>query len=272
MEIEMKIESNGVQIAVRDIAYNRVGSSRDDAPTLVFLHYWGGSSRTWKDVIASLPDAYRSVAPDHRGWGDSDKPADGYALANLADDAQQVITKLNLKRFILIGHSMGGKVAQLLASRRPYGLVGLVLVAPSPPTPLALPIETLAAMERAYFSRESVEATLDGMLSAKPLSIARREQVIEDSLCGGPEAKAAWPRYASQEDISSDVLSIDVPTVVIAGEMDRVDSVATLQAQLLPRIAHASMHVLPGTGHLSPLESPREVAALIHAFVRQITK
>lgn len=262
----MKIDSNGVHINVRELGFGNA-----DAPALVFLHYWGGSSRTWDDVIAALPNEYRTVATDHRGWGDSDKPADHYALADLADDTQRVIDALGLRRFVLIGHSMGGKVAQLLATRRPQGLAGLVLVAPSPPVPLALPPEALAAMEGAYGSRASVEATIDGMLCAKRLSPAHREQVIEDSLRGGPEAKAAWPRHASQEDISGEVALIDVPTVVIAGELDRVDSVATLRDELLPRIPQAQMHVLPGTGHLSPLESPDQVAALIHALINDIS-
>ncbi|WP_144141283.1 alpha/beta fold hydrolase [Paraburkholderia sp. BCC1884] len=261
----MKIDSNGVHIHVRELGFDSA-----ETPALVFLHYWGGSSRTWDDVIAALPNVYRTIAPDHRGWGDSDQPASGYALADLADDARRVIDALAPRRFVLIGHSMGGKVAQLLASRRPQGLAGLVLVAPSPPVPLSLPPEALAAMEGAYTSRASVEATLDGMLSARPLSPARRQQVIDDSLRGAAAAKTAWPRATSQEDISREVASIEVPTLVIAGELDRVDSVATLEAELLPRVPQAVMHVLPGTGHLSPLESPDEIATLIHAFTQRL--
>ena len=68
------------------------------------------------------------------------------------------------------------------------------------------------------------------MLTAKALSPKDREQVIEDSLRGAPQAKAAWPRSTSLEDITRDVAAIDVPTIVIAGELDRVDSVGTLKA------------------------------------------
>ena len=260
----MKIDSNGARIHVRE-----AGVSGGDAPALVFLHYWGGSSRTWDDVIAVLGETVRCVASDHRGWGQSDHPASGYALADMADDTQRVIDALGLRRFVLVGHSMGGKVAQVLASRRPQGLAGLVLVAPSPPTPLRLPPEALAAMEGAYASRSSVEATLDGMLSEKPLSAAQRERVIEDSLRGGVEAKAAWPRVASQEDISREVAAIEVPVGVIAGERDRVDSVGTLRAELMSRIPQASMVVLKETGHLSPMESAAEVAGAISAFMSE---
>ena len=235
--------------------------------SLVFLHYWGGSSRTWRHVIAALPKSYRTIAIDHRGWGESDAPATGYALSDLADDAQGVVDALNLKRYMLIGHSMGGKVAQLMASRRPDGLIGLVLVAPSPPQPLALAAEAREAMAAAYSTRDSVGTAIDQMLTAKVLSTEDHEQVIEDSLRGAPQAKAAWPRSTSFEDITRDVAAINAPTIVVAGELDRVDSVDLLKAELLSRIPHAALHVLPGTGHLSPLESPLELARVIGDFV-----
>ncbi|MFJ2363741.1 alpha/beta fold hydrolase [Pseudomonas sp. NPDC087697] len=255
----MKVASNGVQIHVKD---QGVGS-----PVIVFLHYWGGSSRTWDDVLAALPAGYRTITPDNRGWGKSDGPATGYALDDFVNDTLAVIAALDLKHYVLVGHSMGGKIAQLFASRRPVGLVGLVLVAPSPPCPLVLPLEVRAAMETAYDSRESVGMAIDHMLTAKPLSPKHREQVIEDSLRGAPQAKAAWPNSTSHEDITHEVTAINVPTLVIAGELDRIDPVATLEAEVLTRIPQSTLQVLPGTGHLSPLESPTEVAAIIRDFV-----
>jgi pimeloyl-ACP methyl ester carboxylesterase len=260
----MKVASNGIQIHVKDRGNGTL--------PVVFLHYWGGSSRTWDDVIAALPAQYRTVAPDLRGWGDSDAPPTGYALADFADDTQHMIAAMNLNRFVLVGHSMGGKIAQLLASRRPQGLVGLVLIAPSPPVPLALPAEVRAAMEGAYLTRESVGMSIDQMLTAGPLSPKHREQVIEDSLRGAPQAKLAWPQSTSLEDISLDVAAIDVPAIVIAGELDRIDGTAILEAELLTRVRHAVMRVLPGTGHLSPLESPVEVAGIIREFVDGIER
>lgn len=256
----MKIASNGTQIHVEE------QGSGD--PSFVFLHYWGGSIRTWNKVIAALPKSYRTIAIDHRGWGQSDAPAEGYGLADMADDAHGVIAALDLKRYILVGHSMGGKVAQLMASHRPEGLVGLVLVAPSPPQPLAMPPEAREAMAGAYSTRASVGMAIDQMLTAKALSTSDWEQVIEDSLRGAPQAKAAWPRSTSLEDITREVAAINVPTVVFAGELDKIDSVSLLKAELLSRVRHAVLHVLPGTGHLSPLEAPQELARLIADFAK----
>jgi pimeloyl-ACP methyl ester carboxylesterase len=259
----MQIAVNGIDFHITDQGQGR--------PALVFLHYWGGSSRTWAPVIAALPAAYRCVAPDLRGWGASGAPEeDAYALADFAADIAALIAALGLSDYVLVGHSMGGKIAQLLASRRPAGLAGLVLVATAPPTPLALPAEAIAAMQSAYASRESVGAAIDHMLTAKPLAPALREQVIEDSLRGAPGAKLAWPARTSREDICDALASIDVPVLVVGGECDRVDSLAVLQAELMPRLADAELRVLAGTGHLSPLESTAALAQCIGDFVERL--
>lgn len=258
----MKVASNGLTINVEEKGTGDL--------SLVFLHYWGGSSRTWQHVTAELASDVHTVAIDHRGWGQSDAPAAGYALADLAADAEGVIEALGLKRYVLVGHSMGGKTAELMASRRPKGLAGLVLVAPSPPTPMAMPPEAREMMAGAYTNRETVEATIDHVLTAKPLSAEDREQVIADSLRGAPAAKVAWPRATSVEDISRQVGAIDVPTAVIAGEADKVDTVDTLKRELMTRIPHAVLHVVPRTGHLSMLESPDDVTRLIRGFVKTL--
>jgi pimeloyl-ACP methyl ester carboxylesterase len=258
----MHIETNGTRIHVQQRGSGKLA--------LVFLHYYGGSSRTWNAVASELSNRYRIVAIDHRGWGESDAPADGYSVADLAADAEGIIKALGLQRYVLVGHSMGGKVAQLMASRRPTGLKGLVLVAPSPPTPMLLSDEQRATLLGAYQSRESVEFVIDNVLTSRPLDAACREQIIEDSLKGAPQAKTGWPNLAMREDITAAVTSIDVPCIVISGEQDQVDRVATLRAELLPRIPQAVMRILPGIGHLSPLEAPVEVARIIERFVAAI--
>ncbi len=260
----MKITVNNTGINVQQHGHGELA--------LVFLHYYGGSSRTWQSVIAQLPDHYHTVAIDHRGWGLSDAPKSGYRIEDLASDAEGVIAALKLKRYILIGHSMGGKVAQLMASRRPQGLEGLMLIAPSPPSPMMLSKEDRDRLANAYSSRESVEFVIDNVLTSRPLSPAIREQVIEDSLSASTEAKAAWPDIAMREDITREVAFINVPVKVITGELDRVDTPETLQRELLPRIPHAAMMIIDDTGHLSPLESPQEIAGYISSFAASVEK
>jgi pimeloyl-ACP methyl ester carboxylesterase len=262
----MSANANDITLHVEDSG----PGSAAGAPALVFLHYWGGSSRTWRHVTAALAPDLRTIAVDQRGWGQSDRPATGYALDHLADDAQRLIEKLDLGRYILIGHSMGGKVAQLLASRRPTGLVGLVLVAPSPPTPMQLTLDVRRGMVNAYDDRASIVATVKQVLAGKPLHPDDLETVVADSLHGSPAAKAAWPLAGSQENITAQVALIDVPTLVISGEDDRVDPPAVLREELLSRIPQAQLHILPGVGHLSPLEAPGALANLIRRFAQPL--
>jgi len=258
----MKIASNGVTLHVEDRGTG--------APALVFLHYWGGSAGTWRHVTDILAPELRTIAVDQRGWGRSDKPQTGYDLASLAADAAGVIEALGLARYVLVGHSMGGKVAQHLASRRPPGLAGLVLVAPSPPTPMNLPLDVRRGMVEAYASRDSIVATVRQVLAGSPLGAADLHAVVSDSLLGAPAARTAWPLATSQEDIAPLVAAIAAPTLVISGEGDRVDPPAVLRAELLPRIPQASLALLPGIGHLVPLEAPDDLARLIRTFVRSL--
>jgi pimeloyl-ACP methyl ester carboxylesterase len=236
-------------------------------PTLVFLHYYGGSSRTWTPMIDALPANTHTVALDLRGWGQSEKPEDGYTLAAIADDVEALIEAKGLTDFVLVGHSMGGKVSQLLASRNPPGLRGLVLVAPATPTPLFLPAEVLSGFANVYDTRESIEGALANMLVSRPLPDDLHEQVIADSLAGSAGAKTGWPRVMSQEDISGELSGIRVPVLVVAGGADKVDPVDAHQRELLPRLADVEFHVLPGVGHLVPLQAPVEVAEVVSAFL-----
>ena len=121
-------------------------------------------------------------------------------------------------------------------------------------------------MAGAYDTRASVEATVDEVLTARPLDPVDREQVIADSLRGAPEAKKAWPTSTSQEHISDAVSKIAAPTLVVAGELDRIETLNSVEQELMPRFPEADLHILAGTGHLSPLEAPRELALLIDRF------
>ena len=255
-----KQKVNGIQLNVRD-------QGRGE-PSLLFLHYWGGSSRTWGPVINKLKTDFRCVAYDQRGWGESDRPETGYSVQDLANDAEELIRLLGLTRYVLIGHSMGGKVAQLLAAKPPGGLEALILVAPAPPTPISLTEAERKQRIQAYENREAVEFLIQNVLTAVPLSDEIREQIIEDTLKGATPAKYAWPEKGLLEDISRAVGDIYVPTLVLAGENDQVEKIDLLERALVPNIPTARITTIPETGHLSPLEVPDKIASEIRAFLR----
>ena len=236
---------------------------------LVFLHYWGGSHRTFTPVINAMTNDGTAVTFDQRGWGEARTLPGPFGIHQLADDVIGVAGALGLERYVLVGHSMGAKVALLAASRRPVGLAGLVLIAPAPPKP-TIDVETARQRAHAYDDSAAVTATLDRALTYQALPTEIREQVIEDSLAADDEARRAWPLEGLLEDITHAVTTIDVPVLVIAGERDRVDPPTALQTNLLPFVPASRMTVLEATGHLSPLEAPLQVAAEIDRFMIQI--
>jgi len=239
-------------------------------PALVFLHYWGGSSRTWAPVIQCLASTQRCVAIDFRGWGQSSKDAGDYSLQTLASDVIGVIGQLGLKEFFVLGHSMGGKVAQLLAARQPAGLRGLILFGPAPPTPMNVPEEQRKGYVGLYDSREGAEMVIRN-LTPHPLPDAIREQIIEDSMRGSPGAKRAWPMEGMSADISDEAAKIIVPVHVIAGGDDSVEPEASLRATFGKVIRDVDFAVLPGVGHIAPLEAPSKLAEAIRsAFSRRL--
>ncbi|MGE2730801.1 alpha/beta fold hydrolase [Mycolicibacterium vaccae] len=238
-----------------------------DEPALVFLHYWGGSHRTWTPVIDRIDNRYAVVAYDQRGWGASRHVPGPFSIEQLVQDASRVIGRCVPGSYVVVGHSMGGKVAQLLAAGRPKGLAGAVLVAPAPPKPVDITIGQQQVLERAYDSSESINQSIDGPLTNIALSPPLREQVIEDSSKASDGARAAWPRLGIVQDIAPAVASIDVPVLVLAGSADHVEPPDVLNERLMPYVAHATIEVLPDVGHLSPLEAPDRVAHRIEHFV-----
>jgi pimeloyl-ACP methyl ester carboxylesterase len=236
-----------------------VWTQAGEPATLVFLHIWGGSHRTFAPVIARLSSGCAVVSYDHRGWGAARDLPGPYGISELADDALAVIAGLGVSPYVLVGHSMGGKVAQLAASRRPKGLAALALIAPAPPRP-AVDARAAEALTHAFDSRASVSDALQNMLTDRPLPPELRDQMIDDGLAGNREAQLAWPLGGMTMDITAATRAIEVPVQVLAGRQDRVDPPESLEANLLPFVPDSRMTILEGTGHLSPLEVPEQIA------------
>jgi pimeloyl-ACP methyl ester carboxylesterase len=255
-----------------------------DAPlTVLFIHYWGGTARTWDKTIASLLESNPNIwaiSYDQRGWGASLKPeddAEAYTIAGLAVDAEAVLAALvpKPKRVVIVGHSMGGKIAQLVAARwkgvvaaqaNPATLAGLVLVAPAPPSPLIIPEEIKHQILHTYDSADNIRIALQTVLTAGGLGDELVQQVIEDSTSGGNLARQSWPERGMPEDIEEVVVEGlsgegKVPTLIVVGEHDKIDPVKVQQEKVLPKIQEAKLEVIPSAGHLLPLEAPKELGA-----------
>ena len=166
---------------------------------------------------------------------------------------------------------MGGKVAQLIAGR---GLLkrlkGVVLIAPAPPTPVELPKEKKEQQLAAYLSPQSAEFVTRNVLSSSKLDDEIVGMLVKDMMKGNEFAKAAWPTYGMTEDILEEAKKIDVPVLVVAGELDRVETVQRLGAEVLGNLKGTEMVVVEGKGHLLPVEASVEVSRHVEEFVVKV--
>jgi pimeloyl-ACP methyl ester carboxylesterase len=121
-------------------------------------------------------------------------------------------------------------------------------------------------MLNSYTTPEGIGDALK-VITERPLTIAQRLQVTEDSLGGAEGAKIGWVSQGMELDISEQAASITVPVCVIAGSVDQVEKEQALREALLPLIPHARFQTIQGVGHLSPLEGPDEVAKVISDFL-----
>ncbi|KAL5341971.1 Alpha/Beta hydrolase protein [Aspergillus crustosus] len=197
-------------------------------PLVVFLHYWRGSSSTWHKVLSpdsstAISSQYPTAAVDLRGWGKSIGPADetgrSYSMTAMAPDVATLVSSLKnstensdllAQGFVLVGHSMGAKVAlaslSALPDDLPKELKGLVLIAPAPPTALVLTQEMKEQQKIAYQSEDSVRWTVTNLLAnTERLSEEDISLVVRNSLSGTELAKTAWPTYGMEEDITENV-------------------------------------------------------------------
>ncbi len=231
---------------------------------LVMMHFFGNSHREWLEVIAHLEPDHRCVALDLPGFGDA-ADREGFDTRAMADQVEQTIDALGLERVVLIGHSFSGKVAMVLAARRPSWLISMVLVAPAPAGPQPVSDEERAFQQAFDHSREQAEAFIDGAI-AQPLSPARYSDAVEDAMRASPAAWQAWPRHGSREDFSTEVGVLDYPALIVVGDQDPSLPPETQRALVLGQFASPRLEVIPQHGHLLPMEMPRALATLIDDF------
>ena len=209
------------------------------------------------------------IVLDQRGWGHSVAMDGRYDLVAMADDVEAVVQTLGLMRYVLVGHSMGGKVAQIVAARRPTGLLGLVLVAPAPPTPMPVRADQRAAMLASYGSREGVLQALS-VLAGGTLPAVLRERVVEDTLRGAEGAKRSWTETGMVMDVSAGLAAVTVPVTAVIGDRDQVEHESALRKVFARALPQTTFRVLNGIGHLSPLDAPDGIVEACKALLDRL--
>ena len=232
---------------------------------LLFAHGWISSRRMWDGVVALLGSEYTAWSFDFRGCGESDRPREGHDLDGYASDLRAAISAVG-EPLMLVAHSMGGRLAQYVASSDPPpALLRLLLVAPG--VALAnVPIPRHRALtERAFGSRRRIEAFQRGAM-VRELDSAVMDRLIEDALIAQYEHWFGWYDRGRAVNFSERLAKIRLPVDVLAGAGDPLIAAGRLERELLARIPGSRLEFVRGAGHNLPVEAPGEVHYAIEAL------
>ncbi len=270
-----------------------------EAPSVVLLHGFPESHRTWRGIAPRLSNRFRLIMPDQRGYAGSDRPQDvvAYKTTTLVDDVFALADALSLERFALVGHDWGGAVAWAAARRRDRRLERLAIV--NSPHPFIFqkslvenPDQRSASQYINAFRAPWIEAyirkkgwewffekTFGGHMDLALIPPSEKQQYIADwSQPGALTAMLNWyrasPLVVPPPGISLPIpdavlrLSkrIRVPTLVVWGMQDR--ALLPIQLQGLDAVVEdLRISRIAAAGHFAPWEAPDEVAAALAPFL-----
>jgi 3-oxoadipate enol-lactonase len=259
-----------VQISAGVIGVSEAGGG--PAVPILFLHGVGSDKSVWHPQLAHFGRTRRAIAIDYPGYGESE-PRDGAARDDFAHAAIAVLDALDVGRAHICGLSLGGVVAIAMHALAPERCASLVLADSFAVHPEGQAIhDRSVAASHAMTMRELAEARAPLLLGAAA-SDAIKAEVIEtmgaiDPAAYRQGAQAVW--LADQQDRAT---SIAVPTLVLAGDEDRItppslsQALAGLVGIKAGRRPAVTLATIAGAGHLANLEQPAAFNAAVEEFI-----
>jgi pimeloyl-ACP methyl ester carboxylesterase len=240
----------------------------DGAP-MIFLHGVTDSWRSFERLLPLLPRSIHAFALSQRGHGDSSRPALGYRFADMSEDLRAFMDDRGLRTATIVGHSMGGSVAQRFVIDHPERTSALVLMAafatfqdPGLRDFITSSILPLTDPIGAAFAREWQLST-----TARPVDPGYFDTIVAETLKVPAFVwHATFQGFLATEDFTSALANVSVPTLLAWGDRDTY-TLRAAQDRLLQAIPGARLIVYEDYGHAFHWEDPARFAADLVAFV-----
>jgi len=257
---------------------------------VLLLHGYPQTGQMWRKLVPQLTGHFTVVCPDLRGYGDTDKPRDGYDKRSMAKDMHEVMLALGHRRYALVGHDRGARVAHRLAMDYPDAVKNLTVldIVPTHTVFSRTGRELAAAYWHWFFFQapdlpeimiaNSAEAFLRNMFRA----LCHRQDAIEEpmfaeylraftlpgTIRGGLEDYRAAATVDFADDERDLGKKLACPVLAIWGEFGKMHTLFDVLATWREKAADVRGHPLP-CGHFIPEEAPEELARDLLPFLRQ---
>ncbi len=249
-------------------------------PKLVFLHGLMGFGSNWKSAARHFEDRYQCLLLDQRGHGRSFRPPTGYKVDDYVSDLEQILAELDWQEIILVGHSMGARVAARFAERFPKKIKRLILVdmGPESSVPTMTSVEAkIRDVPVPFASREAAREYFDGPFlqkfkneTLKQFFYANMEQT-ENGEMGWRFylpgiLETLWQSRTTQQ--WETYRSFSMKTLLIRGEHS-ADLPQELFEKTLLSNANIQGKTVAGAGHWVHVDKPRELLEIFEDFLKQ---
>ena len=264
------------QVGQVRLHYYERGDEASSSETVVFVHGFQASARIWQAMQNLLPPSYHSIAVNNRGAGESDAPPedDAFGCKPFADDLYALVQQLGLRRFTMVGHSMGGATAAQYAVEHPETLAALVLMDPADPDGWAenLDIEqTIAQRMAARAQAQQAGSAGDGIVP-REASGERRAwlEALAADMAAAPERRLRGSmRSMATIRLGQQVKALPMPVLLVAGDRDRLIPLPRLLGTFAKLPEGSGLQIWHGVDHSPNVEIPEEAIAVLRRFIEQ---
>ena len=251
-----------------DLRLNAEISGPVSGPPMVLLHALGTNLRIWDEVVAQLPQ-HRILRLDMRGHGGSDVPDGPYSMGALIHDAERMIEKAGMKEVVVVGLSIGGLIAQGLATKRLDLVRGMVLSNTAARIGIAgqwqARIETVRAGGLSAIEDSTMERWFGRKWRENPTMPSLRDIFRSTEAEGWIGAAAA----IAGTDFYTPTAALTLPTLAIAGGNDG-STPPDLIRETADLIRGSHFHLIRGAGHIPMAEKPVEYVEILKTFLKGI--